>query len=275
MQEYLQWVDELQHPHHQDAVKRVHDAMVQMDEVIAVLLGGSLSHGYERIDSDIDLMIIVADDEYAKRLRDKTTHYLGTPDMTPYDGGYVDGKFIGMTFFQSIADRGNDATRFAYCDAQIIFTRDPQIIDLLQEIGRYPIAEKESRMERFYAQFSGWRWFANEAERRDLLYLKYKAITQMAMFGGRMILVHNHVYYPYHKALPYQLEKCSDRPTGYWDKVNTILADPRIEEIESLFQMIKMFVEERGYPTGSWVESFIADSETHWFDGTYPPIDDL
>jgi len=273
MQEYKKWVDTLNFDHHKKAVALVHDGMADMENVIAVLLGGSISHGYERADSDIDLLIIIGDEEYTKKLNAYATHYGGEPEMTPYDGGYVDGKFTGISFIRAVADRGNDATRYAFMDAKIVYSRSEEIAELINRIKEYPHAEKADRIRKFHSQFITWKWYSGEAFKRDQTYLKYKAVTQMALFGSRLILAHNDKFFPYHKALPIVLETCEEIPDGYWAAVLSMLENPTEENIQIVFDMVMELTQWDADPS-EWGKRFMFDSETHWFFGNYP-VDDI
>ncbi len=55
--------------HHQEAIEKFLDRYKADTTILAVLLGGSLAHGFAEANSDIDVAIIVDEIEYAKRKR--------------------------------------------------------------------------------------------------------------------------------------------------------------------------------------------------------------
>ncbi len=54
--------------HHEESINNVVNYFQNDPEVEALILGGSLAHGFARPTSDIDVVIIVSDAHYAKRL---------------------------------------------------------------------------------------------------------------------------------------------------------------------------------------------------------------
>ena len=51
------------HPHHEAAIERVVAQLRADPEVKALLLAGSIAHGFQSADSDVDLLIVVSDAE--------------------------------------------------------------------------------------------------------------------------------------------------------------------------------------------------------------------
>ena len=86
------------YPHHQTALEKFITTFSQKDEVQAILVGGSLVKGFGKPGSDLDVMIIIDEDSYAKRKASGELSYYST-DFTDYEGGYVDGKHIGIAIF--------------------------------------------------------------------------------------------------------------------------------------------------------------------------------
>ena len=55
-------------PHHIDTIERVKAHFESDPQVRAVILGGSLAHGFGKPDSDVDIQIIIGEHDYARRL---------------------------------------------------------------------------------------------------------------------------------------------------------------------------------------------------------------
>jgi predicted nucleotidyltransferase len=89
--------------HHRATIERANATIAARDETLAVLVGGSIAHGFETPASDVDVMLVVSDDDYRRRLESAT-----------YEGGYVDGKYISVDFIRTVAERGNEPSRFAF-----------------------------------------------------------------------------------------------------------------------------------------------------------------
>lgn len=259
------------HEHHRQSIQRACQHFSGDPEVRALLLGGSIAHGFAASTSDIDVMIVVSDRDYAERLRDGRLQFFD-PTMCTYDGGYVDGKYLGESFLTKVAESGSDPARFAFLDAQVLFSRIDGLDETLRAIVRYPVAEKADRIQRFYAQFETWHWYAHEGLKLNNRYLLGVAVNKMVLFGGRLILAHNEVLYPYHKWLLRVLERAADKPPDLLARIAALCDDPCEENIRSFHDTVVQF---RAWECNVvWPTQFMLDSELTWLDGK-SPIDDL
>ena len=55
------------YPHHREAIDKPTRHFEADKEPTAVYLGGSIAHGFERPDCDVDLIVVVDDEAYAER----------------------------------------------------------------------------------------------------------------------------------------------------------------------------------------------------------------
>src|SRR5690554_4837288 len=100
------------HPHHAATLARVVEHFQQDPEVLALILGGSLAHGFAQAASDVDVMIVVSESDYERRRGSGHTQYF-TKELATYDAGYIDGKYVTPQFIQQVADRGSEPARYA------------------------------------------------------------------------------------------------------------------------------------------------------------------
>ena len=258
--------------HHEESIETVTAFFKNDPEAEALLLGGSIAHGFEAPNSDIDVMILVPDRNYAERLRAGRIHYYSN-EGCHYEGGYVDGKYVSPDFLRQVALRGSEPARFAFQDARVLFSRGKPLEPHLQAIVRYPVAGKTERLRRFYAQFEAWNWYANEALRLSNRYLLGVSIGKLVLFGGRLILAHNELLYPYHKWMMRVLERAKDKPPSLMARIDGVYADPGAESIRGFYELIKGFFDWAEKETG-WPNQFMIDSELNWQAGT-GSIDDV
>ena len=258
--------------HHVQAIQTTTDYFARQPEVQALLLGGSLAHGWARPESDVDVLILVAPAAYAARAREGRLHF-DSPELCAYPGGYVDGKYLSLDFLPEVAAHGSEPARFAFQDARVLFSRALDLAPVLAEIARYPRAGKAERLTRFYAQFLGWHWFAHEALKRGNAYLLGVAVSKLALFGGRLILTHNELLYPYHKWFLAQVARAPRRPLTLMTALADLHAAPSAVTVDAFFELVRDFEPWPAPPTG-WPTQFILDSELNWLSGD-PPIDDL
>ncbi len=73
------------------------------EEILAVILAGSIAHGFEREDSDIDVMLIISEENYKKRFTAGDINYYNQ-ELCDFDGGYVDGKYITLDFLRKVSE---------------------------------------------------------------------------------------------------------------------------------------------------------------------------
>ena len=258
--------------HHALSIQKVVDHFLPDPAVQALILGGSLAHGFAGPDSDIDVLIVVGDADYERRRQAGETQFFSR-ELCTYDKGYVDGKYLTAAFVQQVADQGSEPARFAFQEAQVLFSRLPEMETLVQAAARYPTEGQTERMGRFYAQLEAWHWYAHEALRLGNPYLYGTAASKLILFGGRLILAHNTLLYPYHKWFLKVLESAADKPAGLMDHLWPLYEDPTTAAVQTFYEAVRDF---RVWPklTANWPAQFMADSELNWLHGS-PPVDDL
>lgn len=161
------------HPHHRESSARVAERIAADPEVRALILGGSVAHGFAAPGSDIDVMLVVADEEYEQRLREGRLQYFDS-EVCTYEGGYVDGKYLGESFLARVEASGSEPARFAFADAEVLFSRlypyhkwflrvleasPDRPADLLERIAalhQSPTAENAFAFYQCVAQFRPW-----------------------------------------------------------------------------------------------------------------------
>src|SRR5512143_1047394 len=199
------------HPHHQRAIDRVIDRFKGDPNYLALLIGGSLVKGYGDENSDVDFMLIATDEEYARRESQRALTYFAT-DLCDYPGGYVDGKIVDVAFLEEVADRGSEPARSAFENVIVAYSQVPHLADLLGRISTYPEAGHADKTRSFYAQLLAMQWYVGEAEKRENRYLMMHTASELVLFGGRMILAHNRLLYPYHKWFLRRLQAAPHKP---------------------------------------------------------------
>lgn len=260
------------YPHHTQSIQNVTEYFQRDPEVLALLLGGSIAHGFETPASDVDILILVSGSDHKKRVKENRVHFFNM-DLCTYEGGYVDGKYLSLDFIEQVRQKGSEPARFAFAGSRVLFSRVDGLEEELCKVAEYPSAEKASRIQRFYAQFEAWHWYCQESLRLKNGYLLGTSVSKLILFSGRLILAHNELLYPYHKWFLHVLEGAGDRPAGLMDTIRQLSAEPNAENIERLYEMVKAF---QPWSEGglAWPTQFMFDSELNWMDGK-TPVDDL
>jgi len=250
--------------HHKEAIDKLVEEFKDNSRYLAVLIVGSIAKGMERDDSDIDIILVVSDEEYEKRKRRNRLVYFETR-FCNYPGGYIDGKIINLEFLKLVAERGSEPARDAFRDAIIGFSKIPNLESLIKKITLYQKEEKSDKLRKFYAQFEIANWFIKEAERRVDNYLLTRAITDLILFGGRLILAHNEILYPFHKLFMNELKNASEKPDNLIQLIDTLLEERNTKNAQALYDAIKNF---RKWDIKEFAPvRFMLDTELAWIEG--------
>lgn len=260
------------YPHHSQSIQNVKEYFQCDPEIQALLLSGSIAHGFQSPTSDIDIMIFVSEEDYQKRFQTGGLHFFNT-DLCTYEGGYVDGKYLSLNFVKQVLEKGSDPARFAFEGSQVLISRVNSFAEDVCRIAEYPIAEKAERIKRFYAQFEAWHWYCGEALAKANQYLLGTSISKLILFGGRLILTHNEILYPYHKWFLKVLEGAREQPSDLMACIQSLTQAPTAENVEAFYQKVKTFQPWTDNPY-HWPVQFLLDSELNWMDGR-TPVDDL
>ena len=217
-------------------------------------------------------MIFVSEEDYQRRFQTGQLHFFNT-DLCTYEGGYVDGKYLSINFVKQVLEQGSEPARFAFEGSQVLFSHVDGFAQDVCKIAEYPKSEKAERIQRFYAQFEAWHWYCGEALSKQNQYLLGTAVSKLILFGGRLILAHNEMLYPYHKWFLKVLENAKDKPADLMVCVQALTECPLTENVEAFYEKVKSF---RSWSdtSHSWPVQFMLDSELNWMDGK-TPVDDL
>ncbi|CAM4402649.1 MAG: nucleotidyltransferase domain-containing protein [Paenibacillus macerans] len=258
--------------HHAESIEKLKAKLADREDILALLISGSIAHGFAKASSDVDVMMVVSDKEYARRLSTGELTYWEN-EVTEYESGYVDGKYISYGFLQQVVEKGSEPARFAFEGAIPFFSKVDGLEELLAEIVRYPVERKQENIARFLAQLEAWKWYSAEAFKHDNLYLLQHSVNNLVLFGGRLILAHNEMLYPYHKWFLKVLENAPHKPHDLLGLIDRMLKAPTADHIEEFYQSVKTFTD-WGSDGRSWPSRFMEDSELNWLHG-YTPVNDI
>lgn len=251
-------------PHHERAIQKLADHFSKEEGYLAVIVGGSVAKGVESEYADIDVLLVVTDELYEKRKEGNGLLYFST-DFCDYPGGYVDGKILNLQYLEAAAGRGNEVTRAAFKGAFIAYSAIPGLDDLLSKIPVYQAGEQQEKIRSFRAQFECAYWYLGEAIKRDDRYLLAHAVSSLVLYGGRLILAHNEILYPYHKLFMGELERAPEKPENLMELISVLLEEPTAENARAFHDAIMGF---RRWDESSelWAVRFVKDTELAWLE---------
>jgi hypothetical protein len=250
--------------HHEQSIENLVAEFEKDPSILALILGGSLAHGFAKPDSDIDVSIVVDSAEYQRRKRENRLHY-NNRALCAYEQGYIDGKYVDSDFLQLVAQRGSDPARYAYQGNRVLFSRLDGLEDLLARIVQYPVQQKRERTDRFVAQLLAWRWYYSQAIRQQNDYLVFLSIQKLILFSARLILVNNELLFPYHKWLLRVLEAAPRQPEGMLADIRTLTTDHCENKVQAYCHKILTFLAVDPAAADSvWPSQFMKDTELRW-----------
>lgn len=207
--------------HHEESIQNLISYYKNDEGVIAVILGGSVAKGCERLDSDIDAMVVVTEEKY-KEQANKNAITECISGYCTYEGGYFDIKYYKREFLKAAAQKGSEPARNAFLSSKCLYTKDPEIPAILSAIPVFQRQEKDDKMLSFYSALMlnvHYFW----AMSKNDIYLRTRAATDIVLFSYRLLLQENEVLFPCGKSLLYTVSKLSNKPEGILEKSDLFL----------------------------------------------------
>jgi hypothetical protein len=258
-------------PHHLQVIERLTEKFRDDPRYLALIVGGSLVKGWGDVYSDVDIMLIATDEEYARCVSSGNLWYYDK-EICDYPGGYVDGKILDVQFLQDVSSHGSEPARAAFTNVQIPFSHLPELTALVQQIPVYQEAEREDKMRAFYSQVQMLNWFVGEAEKKKSLYLMAHATSEMVFYAARLLLAYNRILYPYHKWLMRAVEGAPETPANFLILAETLLREGSAANAQALWECIQNF-RNWDIPYDKGLVRFLQDAEWNWREGK-PPLQD-
>lgn len=254
------------YPHQQQAMDYITQKFLSDPDALALLISGSIMHGFHSEKSDVDFNVILTDEAYAaKQAQGQLTYFERCEQF--YADGYFDGKFFAMDYLDLVAQKGNEPTRFALHNARIAFDRTGLVAQKLKAINAYPLEQQADKVQRFLSQLYAWKWYTEEALAKQNQYLLDTAVTKLILFGGRLILADNCIFFPYHKWFLRVLQNAPDKPQGLMQHIDALLKDKSAANIQRFYDAVVLHKDwMQGQPV-NWSAHFVRDVETNWMRG--------
>jgi predicted nucleotidyltransferase len=255
-------------PQHERLIARARERYSQDPELLALVVGGSVAHGLATPSSDLDVMLVLSEEELAARLaRGELTVY--DDAIADYEGGYLDGKMIALSFIDEVADHGSEPARWAFDDAFVAFSRVDGLEERLAAAARYPEEERDEKLRDFVSHVMLMEWYMREAENRSDRYLATFAGSRLALYAGRAVLAVNRMLYPYHKWFLWQLGRAPEKPPGLLEAIDAVIERPGLETAVLLASSVTAFAD-LGLEMREAVIRFMRRSEWNWRFGPAP-----
>jgi len=250
--------------HHKDSIDNLSEYFKKDKSVIAVLIGGSIAKGCERVDSDIDAIVVVTDQRYNElyetyRLSETILGYC------TYENGYFDIKYVNKGYLKSVARNGSEPARVSFEKSWCIYSTDKEIESFIQEIPVFQKQEKAKKMLAFYSAFelnNGYFWSISN----DNPYSKARAITDIVLFGLRLILQDREILFPCNKGLLSTVSKLGKEAKSIVEKAEKLISTGDTLSKDDFASSVMDFIEyEPPKEFSEVLTSYINNHELWWY----------
>ena len=234
------------------------------DGLIAIIFGGSVAKGCERPDSDLDFMVIVTDEKYAQ-LKAEGIATEAIHGLCTYPEGYFDIKYYPKSFLSAVADHGSEPARNAWLKSQCLYTTDPEIPALVAAIPRFQTELRDDKMLSFYGEMelnSRYFWKMGVNDR----FLRTRAGTSIVLFGLRMILEENEIFYPCAKGLYAAIKSAPRKPDAILEKADRLLETLSDEAKDDFVNAIHEFLTWQPPEWDIATSRYTQDNELWWYN---------
>jgi hypothetical protein len=256
------------YPQHARTIRRLTERFGADPDVLALIIIGSVARGEAREDSDVDCYLVVTDAAYATR---EAAHALSfsADDLCDYPGGHAGGRVVDLAYLHDVAARGPEPARYAFTGAFPAVSRLPGLAELLEQIPRYPEAERTEKMISFVSQLPVHFSYLVLGEYSQNPYLLAQTAVELVLFGGRLILAHNRMLYPNRKWFLRELARAPEKPADLLDRATALLTRPGIATAGAFCDSVLQFQHWPQPPEGTMAR-FQEDRELHWRTGPAP-----
>ena len=254
--------------HHQQTINNAVEFFRKDSSILAVIVGGSIAKGVARPDSDVDLILVVTAEEYARRRWEKA-YTLLSYDFHDYPGGYVDAKYVDVGFLHAAAERGSEPTRDAFTGVYPAWSRLDGLEAMIARIPVYPEQDRETKMRAFYSNALIQQYFIGHGVEKHRFLVTHAAST-MVLFAGRLLLAYNRVLFPSQKRLLERVAALAEKPGDFLNYADRLLCEPSSEAAHALMDSLNGF-HDWGLDWDTALGQFTEDAEFNWLDGK-PPL---
>ncbi|WP_137845419.1 nucleotidyltransferase domain-containing protein [Microbacterium sp. 2FI] len=255
--------------HHEDTLRAFVAAREKEAAAQGVILVGSIARGVERIDSDVDVYLVVDESEFEQaRFRNQLSYV--DYGVATYTGGYVDVKLVSPSYLEMAESRADDPTRASFVDARVAWTRGTDFVTQLSRIVEVPEAAWIEKTETFIAQLRLYAgYFAPQGDALADEYLLRWAAVHAVQAAGRALLADSRILFRGNKYLQSLVAGLPDAPIGFAQLCSRLLTEPSAQTAGAL---LKTMEAHRPWSISSTqtLSLFVEQNELSWLTGAVP-----
>ncbi|MFX0016146.1 MAG: nucleotidyltransferase domain-containing protein [Promethearchaeota archaeon] len=245
------------HEHHKQIINNIKLHFIHDPNVLAFITNGSVARGSAGPESDIDFILVVSDDEYKTRERNSDIQFnINSFCIPPCIEANGSAKTVNM--LKWLINNGSDVSRYAFVGSNVIFSKVPNLDTLLKQITTFPSANIENRLECFYSQVKMHYSYLEYGHYSKNIYVLYQTAILITLFGGRMILTHNKMFYPGRKWFLNQLEEAKKKPKDFIYFMKKLIQNPCLTTATEFYDLLLNF-RDWPQPSEGWFNRYEQD----------------
>ena len=214
--------------HHEESIERLGEYFRGHKGVIAVVLDGSVVKGNARPDSDIDAVVVVTEEMYARLAEENRLAEVICGHCT-YPEGYFDVKYKTKRMLEYAAERASEPTRNAYVGARVLWSQDEEIPCIVAKISAYPQAETAEKIACFWANLKLNADYFLNCTGADNAYMRAHLAQEIVYSVYRLILIENRTLFPCNRRLESAVLSCEKRPADILELGAAFLKEISVE----------------------------------------------
>lgn len=207
--------------HHEDSIIKMAEHYREDPTIKALFLIGSVATGTERIDSDLDGVAVVTEEEYARRRKASLTMETCHGKCT-YEAGYFDIHYMDRAEMEKLAVSGTEPMRNMFSCARVLFTDDPELPEIAAKIPVFQKAEAEEKRLNYYCTMSMFSSYFLKACKADGL-MRFHIADGMIYNLYKLILIENEVLFPSMRKLEMTVIGVKNKPDGIIEKCHKLM----------------------------------------------------
>ncbi|MFX1283021.1 MAG: nucleotidyltransferase family protein [Promethearchaeota archaeon] len=247
--------------HHKQIIYKLKQHFMDDPNVHALIINGSVARGSAGPESDVDFVLVVSEEEYENREHNNKIHFSCNSFCIPPCIA-VNGSAKTVEMLKWLANNGSDVARYAFVQANIIFSKLSDLNRILEQITVFPTHDITEKLESFYSQVKMHYSYLEYGHYSQNTYVLYQTAVLLALFGGRMILTHNNMFYPGRKWFMTQLEEAKQKPKDFIYFTKELLQYPNLTNAKEFCDILLNFRDWPKPPEG-WFNRFEKDMKKH------------
>ena len=249
------------HEHHKQIINKLKQHFMNDPNILALIINGSVARGSAGPESDVDFVLVVTDLEYEHRESNNEIHF-NCNEFCITACTEVNGSTKTERMLKWLAKNGTDVARYAFIEANIIFSKLPDLNKLLEQITTFSTHDSKDKLESFYSQVKMHYSYLEYGYYSQNTYVLNQTAVLLALFGGRMILTHNNMFYPGRKWFMTQLEEAEQKPKDFIYSMKELLQFPNLSNAKEFCDILLNF-RDWPKPHEGWFNRFEKDMKQH------------